>query len=166
MIRLYHGSNALIKHIDLAKSKPNKDFGKAFYLSESYRQAEEMSAFTVERLGGLSFVTEFEFDENLLQDNSLNIKIFRDYSKEWADFIFANRNTASMSNIHDFDIIYGPIANDRVGRQIFNYKEGYIDTEEFMNRLKNMKGITFQYTFLLKKLSKNYREYERHAKRL
>lgn len=45
------------------------------------------------------------------------------------------------------DIIYGPIANDRVGRQIFNLKEGYIDFDEFMRRLHYMKGITFQYAF-------------------
>jgi len=28
---LYHGSNIAIETIDLSKSKPNKDFGKAFY---------------------------------------------------------------------------------------------------------------------------------------
>ena len=30
---LYHGSNMEISEIDLAKSRPYKDFGKAFYLS-------------------------------------------------------------------------------------------------------------------------------------
>ena len=32
---LYHGSNITIERIDLDKSRPNKDFGKGFYLSES-----------------------------------------------------------------------------------------------------------------------------------
>ncbi len=40
---LYHGSNMVIEHIDLDKSKPNKDFGKGFYLSESEMQAMEMA---------------------------------------------------------------------------------------------------------------------------
>ncbi|MDE5613832.1 MAG: DUF3990 domain-containing protein, partial [Treponemataceae bacterium] len=31
---LYHGSIIEIKEIDLAFSKPNKDFGKGFYLSD------------------------------------------------------------------------------------------------------------------------------------
>ena len=31
---LYHGSTIDIEHIDLAQSKPNKDFGRAFYLSD------------------------------------------------------------------------------------------------------------------------------------
>lgn len=30
---LYHGTTVDIKEIDLQKSKPNKDFGKGFYLS-------------------------------------------------------------------------------------------------------------------------------------
>ncbi|MBQ7462142.1 MAG: DUF3990 domain-containing protein [Bacteroidaceae bacterium] len=31
-MKLYHGSTIDIQRIDLAKSKPNKDFGRAFYL--------------------------------------------------------------------------------------------------------------------------------------
>lgn len=36
---LYHGSTTDIEQVDLAKSKPNKDFGKAFYLSLDEEQA-------------------------------------------------------------------------------------------------------------------------------
>ena len=38
---LYHGSNVSFDEIDLAKSLPNKDFGKGFYLSDNSEQAEE-----------------------------------------------------------------------------------------------------------------------------
>ena len=43
-MKLYHGSNIEFDKIDLAQSKPNKDFGKGFYLSADYEQAakEEM----------------------------------------------------------------------------------------------------------------------------
>ena len=44
---LYHGSNMAIVDIDLAKSRPNKDFGKAFYLSADRKQAENMAEFKV-----------------------------------------------------------------------------------------------------------------------
>ena len=33
---LYHGTNQDFGDIDLAKSKPNKDFGQGFYLSREY----------------------------------------------------------------------------------------------------------------------------------
>ena len=144
---LYHGSNIAIDVIDLGKSKPNKDFGKAFYLSEQKQQAEEMAAVTVERFGGKPVVTAFEFDETCLKNTQLRYKSFNEYSREWADFILANRDADTETNIHNYDIIYGPIANDSVGRQIFNLKEGYIDFEEFMKRLHFMKGISFQYAF-------------------
>lgn len=144
---LYHGSNTVIETIDLSKSKPNKDFGKAFYLSKEKQQAEEMASFTVDRFGGNPIITSFEFDETLLYDEQLQVKTFDSYSREWAEFIFSNRDTDSEVNIHDYDIVYGPIANDQIGRQMFNLREGYIDIDEFMRRLHYMKGITFQYAF-------------------
>lgn len=39
---LYHGSTVEIKEIDLNLSKPNKDFGRGFYLSDNFRQAYEI----------------------------------------------------------------------------------------------------------------------------
>ena len=38
-MKLYHGSNVDIETIDLSKSRPFKDFGKAFYLSADEQQA-------------------------------------------------------------------------------------------------------------------------------
>lgn len=42
-MKLYHGSNVAIEDIDLSRSKPNKDFGRAFYLSSDLKQAQEMA---------------------------------------------------------------------------------------------------------------------------
>ena len=42
---LYHGSNQIVTVIDFAKSKPNKDFGKGFYLSADKQQALEMAEY-------------------------------------------------------------------------------------------------------------------------
>ena len=42
---LYHGSTSEIEQIDLSLSKPNKDFGRAFYLSADEDQAFEMAQF-------------------------------------------------------------------------------------------------------------------------
>ncbi|MDY2915337.1 MAG: DUF3990 domain-containing protein [Alloprevotella sp.] len=43
-------------------------------------------------------------------------------------------------------MVYGPIANDRIGAQITRYKQGYISFEEFLKRIQYI-GITFQYAF-------------------
>ena len=44
---LYHGSNQQVIIPDLLRSRPGKDFGQAFYLSEDRNQAEEMADFKV-----------------------------------------------------------------------------------------------------------------------
>ena len=49
MIRLYHGSNVKIETPDLSHSKPYKDFGRGFYLSEDRQQALNMANQKVRR---------------------------------------------------------------------------------------------------------------------
>lgn len=141
---LYHGSNIVIEEIDLAKSRPNKDFGKAFYLSADKKQAEEMAKFKVLTSGGEQTVTIFEFDELHLQD--LNIKCFESYSEEWAEFVYNNRDEKQDFH-HDYDLVYGPIANDTVGVQIRDLRERKISMRKFLKKLEYYKGITFQYAF-------------------
>lgn len=144
---LYHGSTVEIKEIDLALSKPNKDFGKGFYLSDNYNQAHEMALFKAELLGQSPIVTRFEFDEKLLKNKDFKILSFSEYSKEWAEFVFKNRNQENQAFNHDYDIVIGPIANDKVGAQIRRFFEGDISFDTFLERLKYMKGITIQYFF-------------------
>ena len=144
---LYHGSNVSFDEIDLAKSLPNKDFGKGFYLSDNSEQAEEMAKFKVFISGGSIMVQKYQVEDSILSDATLKVKVFKDYTKEWAEFVLANRNNNSDIPVHDYDVVYGPIANDKVGMQIRKYKDGAIDFEEFLHRLRYMKGITFQYFF-------------------
>ena len=57
--------------------------------------------------------------------------------------------------MHSYDIVYGPIADDRVGLQIRNYRLGNIDRQEFLRRLQYMKGVTFQYAFCTQRAVNN-----------
>lgn len=145
---LYHGSNVKIVVPNLSKSKPYKDFGQGFYLSADKNQALRMAEQkTLQLLYGEPIVSEFEFDETLLQGNELKVKIFEDYSVEWANFILQNRNIRNQHPIHDYDIVYGPIADDGVTFQLRRYQAGAISIEELVKELKYAKGITFQYFF-------------------
>lgn len=143
-MKLYHGSNIRIVTIDLEKSKPFKDFGKGFYLSDNRTQAEDMANFKSLISGGTSMVTKFEFDADGLNSSGLKIKKFDSYSDEWLDFIIANREGYKVAK---YDFVYGPIADDKVGVQLRRYKDEVIDKIELLKRLKFMKGITFQYFF-------------------
>lgn len=142
-MKLYHGSNMKVEVIDLAKSRPAKDFGRAFYLSAEEQQAKEMAQFKVEAFGGDVVVNCFEFDDSTL--DGLKFLCFEEYSEEWAKFVLANRK--SSDTLHDYDVVYGPIANDKIDRQIFNLQAGYIDFSTFIRRIQYPEGITFQWAF-------------------
>ncbi len=102
MINLYHGSNVKIDRIDLSLCKVGKDFGKGFYLNPDYSQARIMAAKTFRILGyGSEIVNEYQFDDSVLKNGSdLNIKIFDDYSEEWAEFTVPNRRNPDQVPAH------------------------------------------------------------------
>lgn len=60
-MKLYHGTNKDSDRIDLLKSKPNKDFGRGFYLSADYEQALNMAQVKVEQSGKCKCNTEKKF---------------------------------------------------------------------------------------------------------
>ncbi len=143
---LYHGTNVAFDSIDLSKSKPNKDFGQGFYLSADYDQAMAMAKVKVDQLEfGSPVVLAFEVDE--LQMDQLRILRYDEYSEQWAEFILLNRRNDTGYPIHDYDIVFGPIANDRVGVQLWKYETQSIDLPTLVRNLQHMKGITFQYFF-------------------
>lgn len=148
MITLYHGSNVRITDIDLTQCNPYKDFGQAFYLTTEQSQAMEMALAKVDIFGGEPVINAYNFNEELLVNRSLSFKTFDGHTEEWADFVYQHRDeTIVPPYMHSYDVVYGPIANDRVGLQIRNYRLGNIDKKEFLRRLKYMKGIAFQYAF-------------------
>ena len=108
---LFHGSNIKIDVIDLTKSKRYKDFGQAFYLSAEEEQARKMAIAKVVQFGGEESVTSFAFNESCLSSEELQVKCFTEYSREWAEFVFNNRDE-NQDFLHEYDIVYGPIADD------------------------------------------------------
>lgn len=145
-MKLYHGTNRDFDRIDLTKSKPNKDFGCGFYLSADYEQAAAMAQVKVEQLEtGSPIVQAYEIADEAW--DCLRVLRFEDYSEEWAKFILLNRNNPSTLPAHDYDVVIGPIANDRVGVQLWKYENHSIDLPTLVRNLKYMKGVTIQYFF-------------------
>lgn len=146
---LYHGSNIVVDHPSITKGKPFKDFGQGFYLSDTKEQAMEMALRVVERVGAKQspVVSSFEFDESVMTDGSLKVKCFESYTEEWAEFVLRNRDRKTLQPYHDYDIVYGPIADDGVVRQMRRYEMGDITLKELMRELQYPPMITFQYFF-------------------
>lgn len=148
MMRLYHGSNMKIEVPDLVHSKPFKDFGRGFYLSADKQQAWNMALQKVNQTReGKAEITEFLFDETMMQSPDLKVLTYPDYSEEWALFVLKNRDKTAKHPVHDYDIVYGPIADDGVTYQLRRYEGGVISLARLVEELKYAKGITFQFFF-------------------
>lgn len=148
MIRLYHGSNVVIEQIDLSRSKRGKDFGQGFYLNANPVQAMEMAARTTRFLNeGTPTLSCFEFDKDEATRNGLRIKIFPDYSEEWAEFVVMNRKNNSDVPAHPYDIVIGPVADDTVGVQIRRFILGYLSASALVEELRFKGDYAVQYFF-------------------
>lgn len=142
MITLYHDSNVEIETINLDKCSPYKDFGKGFYLTDIKEQAKQMAVRRTRIAGeGKPTVTAYSFDERLLENSSLQVKLFDTLSKEWALFILANRK-GLMQPV--YDIVIGPIADDGVVFQL----------ERYMHRLITLDTLVEELTY--RKLNRQY----------
>ncbi len=120
MIKLYHGSNMKVLIPDLLHSKPFKDFGRGFYLSADKQQALDMAFQKVKQTQtGKAEVSEFLFDETIMNSGDLRILNFPDYCEEWALFVL-NLNSAALQ----FNFIYKYLSNKKLLRiwscQIFH----------------------------------------------
>lgn len=145
---LYHGSNMAIEEIDFQKSKPGKDFGVGFYLSDNKQQAQEMAEKKALLLGGVPTITRFEFnDESAKADATISYLRFEKYSLNWGQFVHKNRNNKTRTSLHSYDIIYGPIANDNIGLQMRRIDTNLINWEQFVKELQHKGGETYQYFF-------------------
>lgn len=107
----------------------------------AFRQAERKF---VQYGEGNVRVYEFEVDDEALM--TLNVLIFEGYSLEWAQFVLQNRKNRTRNQVHDYDVVIGPIANDVVGYQIRRVEEGIITEEQFLEEIK-FHTVTVQYLF-------------------
>ena len=152
MITLYHGSNVPIGEIDLSLGQHNKDFGKGFYLTDIREQALAMAkrkVALVSENGNVGFqpvVTDFCFDDEVLKTDVLKVIWFESANAEWAEFIAKNRMASRTGFTHDYDVVYGPVANDGVFDQLRRYMRGAITAFQLAEELKYTK-LNNQYFF-------------------
>ncbi|MDR3093497.1 MAG: DUF3990 domain-containing protein [Bacteroidales bacterium] len=132
---VYHGSYTEIRDIDLSMTSPRKDFGKGFYVTKFRKQAEEWAERIGKKHGSKGVVTEFTFYENAFIDGVHKVLRFEGYTDEWLDFVVSNRRLDSPVPAHDYDIVEGPVADDKISRHITAYIDGDILKEDFFKSL-------------------------------
>ena len=145
---LYHGSNVSFTEVDLEKGLPAKDFGRGFYMTDSKECAEKTAQQRVARLGGASKLMMFELDYALIQ--KFNVRTFAEPSRDWALFVRSNRRSDSPAEDHNrdnrYDVVIGPIANDKLSLLFRLYERDIITVDEFARRMR-FKELYTQYSF-------------------
>jgi hypothetical protein len=136
-MQVYHGSYTKIVEIDLSQAQANKDFGRGFYVTKFRRQAEVWAEVIGSKYETKGFVTEFKFYERAFIDDRYKTLQFKDYNEQWLDFIVLNRDKSTIEQQHNYDIIEGPVADDKVQSRIDQYLNGEISKENFLNILKH-----------------------------
>ena len=132
---VYHGSYIEIKQIDLSKYQLHRDFGKGFYVTK-FRQHAENWAQRKTRFKNNGIISEFEFYYSELVTLKCKTKQFKNYDEEWLDFVVLNRNDKNPIPAHDYDIVEGPVADDKIQNRIIDYLNGDITKIDFLEELK------------------------------
>lgn len=159
-MKLYHGSNILVKSPDLKFAKKGRDFGVGFYLTSYKEQAQRWALRKTREGKGHAYVSIYTFDEIAFESNGLNIKVFNGISEDWATFVKNCRlEIQDLNSNWDFkyDIIIGEVANDRMYALFELFEAGEITAEVFVSTLK-YKEKSNQYSFHTEK-SLNYMKY-------
>lgn len=144
---LYHGSNVAVETPQILNSDRKLDFGSGFYLTSSYEQAERWAILTTKRRGsGSPAITVYEVDETSMKE--VNIHQFDQAGYEWLRYVSGNRKNIERND--GFDIVVGPVANDRTMPVISLYFAGIYDEEETIKRLLPQK-LRDQYVFKTEK---------------
>lgn len=148
-MKLYHGSLTEVKIPRILAADHIGDFGSGFYTTTDFEQARRFVAVKCARSRKTQgIVSCFEAPDDLLERETLRIQIFKKADEAWVNFVEANRRQPDYR--HDFDIVYGPVANDQVYASFTLYESELIDFAELLNRLK-VRKLTDQILFHTKK---------------
>lgn len=134
-MKLYHGSIVSVKNPNLRQGRPNTDYGKGFYTTVDFDQAARWARIRRDRAGGgNAVVSVYEVDDMLLQKEDFRIMEYNGATKDWLDFVVANRRYAPL---HEYDIVLGPVANDSLYATISLYENGELSAEAAVVQLKS-----------------------------
>ena len=137
-MKLYHGSTVAVRKPSLRNGRKRTDFGKGFYTTTRPEQAEHWAKHVQDRRKAKNAVVSvYEIDESVLTDGEMKVREFNGVDLAWLDFVVNNRK--SKPELHDFDLVLGPVANDNVYATVNLYEDGVLDAESAINQLKAYK---------------------------
>lgn len=142
-MKIYHGSTTIVTSPEIRESNRSLDYGNGFYATTSFDQAEKWVRRKMrEDNQHKGSVNVYELDTQSLKD--YNTLSFPTPSEEWVDFVMANRTQEDFT--HDYDIVYGPVANDHVYAAFALYEGHVISKQALIAELRTY-TLVDQYLF-------------------
>ena len=135
---LFHGGSHIIEKPEIREPERSLDFGKGFYLTTSKEQAERWVKNRLNPQRNVGYVNTYLYDGQKAE-KELNVKIFESADEEWVDFVLSNRMLDDFT--HDFDVVIGPVADDKVYTQFTLFENGVISKEDLIRNLLTYKLV-------------------------
>lgn len=134
IIKIYHGSLERVPAPEIRQPNRTLDYGCGFYTTTSYQQAEDWVTrhSKDKKKTYFGYVNVYEVDIDAVKAS--NCLWFDEPTEEWVDFVYANRNDRNFT--HNYDFVYGPVANDRVYAAFALYESGLLNKQELIRELK------------------------------
>lgn len=135
-MRLYHGSVFEVRKPSLRYGRKKTDFGKGFYTTTQAEQAENWTMIKQDRTKAPKrIVSVYEIDDALLSNPELKIREFHGVDESWLNFVVDSRKGVK----HDYDLVFGPVANDKVFTTVNLYESGVLDAPAAIAQLRAYK---------------------------
>lgn len=131
-MKLYHGSLEVVSEPRIITPNRTLDYGRGFYTTTSYEQAEQWVRRRRGTQHSVGYVNVYELAD-ILPEEIKQLR-FETPTEEWVDFVMRNRTERGFE--HSFDIVYGPVANDRVYAAFALYESNLLDKEGLIRELR------------------------------
>lgn len=141
-MKLYHGSLEVVSEPRIITPNRTLDYGRGFYTTTSYEQAEQWVRRRRGTQHSVGYVNVYELAD-ILPEEIKQLR-FDTPTEEWVDFVMHNRTERGFE--HSFDIVYGPVANDRVYAAFALYESNLLDKEGLIRELRTYELVD-QYLF-------------------
>lgn len=143
-MKLFHGSLEIVSKPEIRTSNRTLDYGNGFYTTTSHQQAKDWVKRRIsEHKTHYGYINIYEFDRDIAL-KSLNCLIFEKPTENWVDFVMNNRTQKNYT--HNYDIVFGPVANDRVYAAFALFEGGFLGKKDLITELKTYKLVD-QYLF-------------------
>ena len=143
MNKIYHGSFEVVENPEIRQPNRSLDYGSGFYTTTSFAQAKKLVERRMKDKGvAAGHVNMYELDDKALEN--MKVLLFKTPTVEWVNFVMRNRMERGFT--HDYDIVYGPVADDSVYTQFTLYEGGIISMPTLIQELKTYKLVD-QYLF-------------------